>query len=713
MGRLGDAALDYAAAGYHVFPLQPQGKTPLTAHGLDDATTDEATIETWWSRWPDANVAIRTGDVVVVDEDRSGAFEELALSIGETIPQTSVVTTASGRHFYFRQPEGQHVRNTAGRLGPGIDTRGEGGYVVAPPSLHPTGVTYAWAGIVEAIPQLPGWLLELLEKKQPERQPLPPDLQLQGTTPYGKRALEAELHAVATAVEGTRNDTLNTASFALGQLVAGGEVDAHDAQTSLDAAARACGLPMMESRKTIQSGFSAGMEEPRSAPDNGAYQASSTNGTAALKLVPEPTGDPLTETQPERDSWLPLNLNDLPEKPPVQPDLGGTHLIYPGKRHVFSGAPESGKTLSAYCILIQTARCGGLGILIDFEMGAFDSRKRLRELGASAPEIDRILFVEPDAQASSAKVERLADFGPELVVIDATAGVYSLEGLDDNKRLDVEKIGNIYIRPFWRKGIATILIDHVVKNDESRGRYAIGSERKLGGADVHLGFDTVKEISRGTTGKYKITTHKDRGGFLKRGYLADVKLSSDPETHNITWSFTEPVVSTDDKGHFRYTKLMQKISNELAGVTETLSKAEVKRRVGGKSDQLGKAIDSLIAEQYMTASDGERGAVNVLLTRPYSEADDPLLNASSAPVPVLFSSCSETGDRMTCSPVPYPLGGEQEEQPSATAENQGKIDDLFPGTAQGWFNEEGRLDERPDDGYLDSIDPGPEDLEWR
>jgi hypothetical protein len=424
---------------------------------------------------------------------------------------------------------------------------------------------------------------------------------------------------------------------------------------------------------------------------------------SSADAVTHPDGG--TQTDQERDSWVPQNLNDLPETPPVKPDLGATHLVYPGKRHVFSGPPESAKTLAAYCILIQIARQGGLGILIDFEMGGYDARKRLHELGAAREEIDRILYIEPEQPATAQRVMPLIDLNPILVVIDASAGVYALEGLDDNKRLDVEKVSMLYIRQFWRNQISTILIDHVVKDGESRGRYAIGSERKLGGADVHLGFETIKEISRGSKGKYKLTTHKDRGGFLKRGYLADLNLDSDPDTHNIAWSFTEPVSTTDDKGHFRYTKLMQKISRELAGISEPLSKSEVKRRVGGKSDQLGKAIDTMVDEGYMVASEGAHGAMNVLLNRAYTEAEDPRLrpdfNADSQPVPVLFSSCSGTGDRMTCSPVPYPLGGEQEEQPSETPENTTKNDDLFPG----WFDTEGNL-------YEGTNVTSPDDLDW-
>ncbi len=266
MSALEEAALAYAQEGFNVFPLQPHGKTPLTPHGLEDATTDAATIETWWDRWPDANVAIRTGDVVVVDEDRLGALEELAAEVHEEIPATGIVKTGTGRHFYFRQPDDQRIRNTASKLAPGIDTRGDGGYVVAPPSIHPSGSVYEWeAQITDAV--MPAWIVKILTYTPP-REPMA-DIPFNGSTPYGQRALEDELAVVANAPEGTRNDSLNRAAFALGQLVAGGEVDSFDAQRSLDAAATSCGLPLVEARKTIQSGFTSGMENPRRAPDTG------------------------------------------------------------------------------------------------------------------------------------------------------------------------------------------------------------------------------------------------------------------------------------------------------------------------------------------------------------------------------------------------------------------------------------------------------------
>jgi hypothetical protein len=211
----------------------------------------------------------------------------------------------------------------------------------------------------------------------------------------------------------------------------------------------------------------------------------------------------------EIDTWAPIDLTTLPDEPPVQPTLGknGVGILYPGKRHVFSGPPESAKTIAAYALSIQVIRDGGNVILIDFEMGSYDARRRLYDLGATTDELQRGLhYIAPNDPATTDRIQRLIDLQPRLVTIDAAAGAYDLEGLDDNKSQDVEKLARLYVTAFWKAGIATLFVDHVVKNSEQRGNYAIGSERKLGGADAHIGFETIQPIS----GAQKASTRSSR-----------------------------------------------------------------------------------------------------------------------------------------------------------------------------------------------------------
>jgi len=131
------AALAYAKRGYPVFPCRPRGKEPLTPQGFKDATTDPAQVRRWWGRWPDANVAIPTGErsgLLVLDGGNDSLSEWIEED--EDLPYTTVVLTGGGGyHHYYNYPEGETIGSSVGRVGAGLDIRAEGGYVVAPPSV--------------------------------------------------------------------------------------------------------------------------------------------------------------------------------------------------------------------------------------------------------------------------------------------------------------------------------------------------------------------------------------------------------------------------------------------------------------------------------------------------------------------------------------------------------------------------------------------------
>lgn len=179
----------------------------------------------------------------------------------------------------------------------------------------------------------------------------PASIVVNGGTPYGRKALEDECDAVGSAAEGERNNRLNQAAFALGQLVAGGELNEHDARNSLRAAAAACGLGENEREKTIASGFEAGRKEPRSAPE---LPKAENDSEPARELDCAPASKPKRQ---------PLTVADViagfrEEGPLVHEPTGiakldeltGGGLVY-GSRVYLNGAPDAGKT----ALLIQLA----------------------------------------------------------------------------------------------------------------------------------------------------------------------------------------------------------------------------------------------------------------------------------------------------------------------------------------------------------------------
>jgi hypothetical protein len=163
--RSKDAALRYAGRRVPVFPVR--GKLPLTEHGFKDASTNADTIREWFERWPNANVAIPTGrasGLVVLDVDpRHGgdqSFAALEAKYGPLPATLEARTGGGGRHFFFALGNGQNVRNSNGKLGLGLDVRGDGGYIVAPPSIHPeTKRQYVWIKRVKPAPT-PPWLMQ-------------------------------------------------------------------------------------------------------------------------------------------------------------------------------------------------------------------------------------------------------------------------------------------------------------------------------------------------------------------------------------------------------------------------------------------------------------------------------------------------------------------------------------------------------------------------
>ncbi len=157
-----DIALAWARQGRPVFPVGAD-KRPLTKHGLHDATTDPDRIGHYWTAHPTANIAVRTGEpsgLVVLDidgQDGADSLHDLEREHGRLPTTASVVTPRRGQHFYFAWP-GVPIKTTARKIAPGIDIRGDGGYVLVPPSRTAAGI-YEYDEL--GLRPMPAWLIEL------------------------------------------------------------------------------------------------------------------------------------------------------------------------------------------------------------------------------------------------------------------------------------------------------------------------------------------------------------------------------------------------------------------------------------------------------------------------------------------------------------------------------------------------------------------------
>ncbi len=302
-----DAALQYAHQGLKVFPLRTREKIPATKNGFYDATLEASTLQQWWFKNPSYNVAITTGGgFFVVDADDLKAMKNLIANNAGDWPCCPTVKTGQGEHYYFAVPEGIEIKNRTGLI-PGIDIRGAGGYIVAPPSIHPSGIQYEFIEpLTFPLPSPPQWLVKLITTKHHDQQP-----QTRQSSRYGERALSDACGTIASALNGQRNDILNSQSYCIAQLVAGGELNESDARQRLQSAGAAAGLTTNEITTTLNSAFSSGFSTPRTAPKP-ARESIPTNSInrydTSLKPIPLP--NELPPVKAYDDELLPDALRD-------------------------------------------------------------------------------------------------------------------------------------------------------------------------------------------------------------------------------------------------------------------------------------------------------------------------------------------------------------------------------------------------------------------
>lgn len=290
--RLGLLACATQAAqrGWHVIPLRPMDKRPAghaeqycpaTGRCADGhrtpeqrATTDVELLIAAWAQAP-YNVGIATGPsgLLVIDldtlkpkdpkgtPDGATSFAALCERAGQSAPDTYRVRTArGGEHLYFTQPPGIRLHSTAGRLARKIDTRGWGGYVVAPGSTTSDG-TYTVLDDREPAP-LPDWLREALTAA-PAAEQGPLRLPVVAGSLVAQAALEAECATVAAAPDGTRNTLLNRSAFKVGRFVAWGDLPRHVVEEAFQAAGELAGLAAAECRTTIRSALDGSIRTAR------------------------------------------------------------------------------------------------------------------------------------------------------------------------------------------------------------------------------------------------------------------------------------------------------------------------------------------------------------------------------------------------------------------------------------------------------------------
>ena len=254
------------------FPVSLE-KRPLTQHGLLDATCDPEIIEAWHQRWPNALFAIATGEpsgVVALDIDvraDSNGFDTLEYDLGiSPHPATPTAHTPSGGcHLLFRWP-GRFVKTQAGKLGKGLDIRGDGGSLILPP-----GPGRSWDPVLgpdTPLAPMPQWMV--IESALPVAVSTVPPQRPQQLSRYAESALDGAVKAIVTAPAGKQHDALNREAYSIGRLVSGGILPAGLAIEALTWAGRQ--LQTYDARrpwrqpdvdKAVRAAFADGLARPR------------------------------------------------------------------------------------------------------------------------------------------------------------------------------------------------------------------------------------------------------------------------------------------------------------------------------------------------------------------------------------------------------------------------------------------------------------------
>jgi len=276
-------------------------------------------------------------------------------------------------------------------------------------------------------------------------------------------------------------------------------------------------------------------------------------------------------------------------------------LFYVGKRHNLTGESEAAKTWLALAATAGELKEERAVVWVDGDLvGDSDLLERLRSLGVPDDTIaSHFLYFAPEGPVgdSAELVEPLRASDGRLAVLDGFNPLLYLHGCDPDKGVGIESFMRRVANPLRNAGAAVVTTDNVTKSREARGSWAIGSERKKSAVEVQLGMTKIEPLSRGETGKFKLTVHKDRPGFLERPSPGLFVVASDPGTGQCSWRL-EAAQRVTDEGTFRPTNLMEKVSRYLELAGERRSRNQIEQAVKGKTDYKRQAIDTLISEGF-------------------------------------------------------------------------------------------------------------------
>lgn len=354
-------------------------------------------------------------------------------------------------------------------------------------------------------------------------------------------------------------------------------------------------------------------------------------GTTTEHLIGEMHTASTAQQRAHDTTWEPVNLAAIlaGDGPPLVPAVltrtDGAALLYPGRIHALNGEPESGKSWLALLASQQQITQGSHVLYIDYEDAAESVVERLLALGVTpAILLERFHYIRPndpiDSNAKLRVAHALGTWPVTLAVIDGVTEAMSSSGWSINDNDDVARFYDALPRLIERHGPAVALIDHVTKDRETRGRYAIGGQHKLAGiTGAAYSIDVRAPFGRGLHGIATVTVTKDRHGQIRSQaaggrHVGELHLHSHGDQLDCT--LRAPLGSAE----FRPTFLMERISRALEVAPDGLGIRQIRSTVSGKAVAKDQALSLLLAEGFAEVAPGPRGAQLHRTLRPFREA---------------------------------------------------------------------------------------------
>ncbi len=362
----------------------------------------------------------------------------------------------------------------------------------------------------------------------------------------------------------------------------------------------------------------------------------------------DPYADDSTDATDDTASWAPVDLTGFldgthsPAVPTLLTRTDGVALVYPGLTHSFHGESESGKSMLLQIEAVRLIMNGQRVLFVDFESDPGAITERLLMFGATLEAVrDRFVYIRPEANPRSTTAELRAwtamlDQAYTLAVIDGVTDSLGVFGYATNSNDDITDWARTVPRRIAdRTGAAVCVIDHVTKDGDTRGRFAIGGQAKMNGLTGAAYTVAVAEpLGRSLRGVIVVRVAKDRPGYV-RGNAGPMRMSDRTQEAArivVDSTCTTPVVTIEPPhtngaeagpGGFRPTALMEKVSRLLETANEPLSRRDIERDVTGKKDTVALALDQLVNTGYAIRANGPRNANLHTTARPYRQAEDP------------------------------------------------------------------------------------------